>query len=116
MAHVFYFFALFALMYETAYLFDTKKIDDFIERLKSKTVEQRTIKDKRFALLKFFYSCWGIVGFLTFQWYVFVFFFLWSNLEHCKNKTIKVIENIGSILIIIFIILNAYHFRIYLTL
>ena len=116
MAHVFYFFALFALFYEIAVFTDRKRLTHFKEKLKNKTEKDFTQTEKRFVIWHVLYFVWAFFGLITFQWYAFVFYISLSLLHISKSEVVELIDNVLSILTIIFIILNAYHFRIYLTL
>jgi hypothetical protein len=73
-----------------------------------------TSNQKLFSFLMLLYTFWTMFGLLTFQWYMFVIFTIWS-LIHIKDKTefrFKV-DSLGSIVILIFIILNKFHFKIH---
>ena len=108
--------AICAILRNCCFLQIEKGLHTLKKKLKNKTEKDFTQTEKRFVIWHVLYFVWAFFGLITFQWYAFVFYISLSLLHISKSKVVELIDNVLSILTIIFIILNAYHFRIYLTL
>jgi len=54
---------------------------------------------------------WSVLGLLTFQWPVFVLLIVFSFIP-TKHYVIRLFKSLVILAILVFIVLNAYHFNI----
>ena len=109
-------------MYELYITTATRNFHKFIETAKQERKEGKlTLKLTSlgyslpiWVFYMLFYFVWIFIGLFSFQWIVFLILFLISCMP---NKQIwnKFLNGIFSLLILSFIVLNAYHFQIDVT-
>ena len=119
MKHIFYFLTIFAILWELMVLFNCGKVHNFSKSILKKgkktsgnksSVNKFTTNENLFILLMLAYTCWLIVGFFTFQWFIFLGLFFISIIPK-KYVWIRWLDALISLITLIFIILNAYHFK-----
>lgn len=114
MKHIFYFLAIFAIMWEMVSVFNTRIVHDFCKRAKSlKEVDfdNWSYSEKVFPLFMLGYATWVIIGLFSSQWFVFLLLLAFSCLPK-KYIAIRFVDALISLLLLFFIVLNAYHFKI----
>jgi len=115
MKHIYYFFAFFAILWESGCIIETKKVHEFIIKLKAdsknKKFDELSNNQKSLIFLQLFYGIWAFIGLFTFQWSIYIVFFITSFIPK-KNIIARKADAIISLLILFFIILNTYHFKI----
>jgi hypothetical protein len=111
MTTLFYFLAIFPLLYEMIVVADTKKVHNFIMNMKNKQVSDMTDKQKNFSILQFLYFVWIIIGLFTINWPVFsLIFFL--GLIPKKNIYLRKLDGFLTFTILFFILINYFHLNI----
>lgn len=116
MKHLFYFIAFLPILWEIMVLSNPKKVARFISILRAKskynlTKKNYTNAEKAFYLLNLGYIGWSIAGLLSSQWVLFLIIILLGFMPKKHYITIW-INSLLSLAVLIFIILNAYHFHI----
>jgi len=111
MKHLFYFMTVFPILWEMGSLVEMKKVQLFSKRLKNTKSSDLTKKQSTFYLLHFGYIIWNFIGFFTFQWSLFLGLFLLALIPK-NNNTVRRFDSLLSLMILVFIVLNAYHFKI----
>jgi hypothetical protein len=114
MTHIFYFFAIFALFYEFLVLTDTKNASKFLINLENKLEldQEMSSTEKIFSRLMIGYGIWNFVGLFSSQWILFLILLLISIFSFKKYPFLLFIDALISFGLILFIILNKYHFHI----
>ncbi len=136
MKHIFYFLWILFIVYELIYLltakenfWNWKKASIYIKVFKNKMPKYSDMPDfVKHAILKFILFTipvliFQVVGLLSFQWFVFLCWMIFGYLvtmplfkifkkNHCIVFSLVVFETIVNIIIVVFIILNAYHFKL----
>ena len=114
MKHVFYLLTIAPILWEAINLMGIKKTHNFLNNLKQikgKEFSEWTENQKSFTICMIGYILWNFAGFFTFQWVLFVCLFLLGLLPK-KYIWYRWLDSLISISILIFIIINAYHFKI----
>ena len=114
MKHIFYFFAFFAILWEGINIIYTKEIYKKVIRiisLKKENFKELADGQKYFLFFMFGYFLWIFTGLFTFQWPIFLLLFLMSLIPK-KWIVIRWIDAFISLVILIFILINAYHLHI----
>lgn len=111
MIHVFYLFTLIFLLLETVTIMDTKGLFAFKKRMDMTDADDRSFDQNVFNFINVIYRVWLFLGHYTFQWPVFVAFVALSFLPR-KTILMARIDAILSLLLLVFIIINAYHLHI----
>jgi hypothetical protein len=111
MTTLFYFLAIFPLMYEMMIVGNIKKSHNFIMNLKDKEVADFTEKEKNFSILQFFYFFWTIIGLFTVNWPLFSLMFFLAILPS-RNMYLRLINSFLTFLVLLFIIINYFHLEI----
>ena len=117
MIHIFYFLTSFAIIFEVISFFKAKKINDLIKKSKSnKLTGLKKIGCGMYIYLfcNIFYLFWLLGGLMTFQWPIFLFMLLMAFIPKHKSVILRKVDAVFSILLLIFILLNAYQFQIHL--
>lgn len=110
MKHIFYFFTFLPILWELMNLTSIKKVHQFVKSFKNNEGE-KTFTQSTFSFFMVGYIVWTIIGLITFQWFVFLLFLIYSLIPKV-NIYHRWIDSLISVFILIFIILNAYHFHI----
>jgi hypothetical protein len=111
MTTLFYFLAIFPLLYEMIVIADIKKVHNFIMNMKDKPVSLMTEKEKNFTILHFFYFIWGVIGIFTINWPIFSLLFFLSLIP-TKNMYLRMLDSFLTFLVLIFILINYFHLNI----
>lgn len=114
MKHIFYFLTLFPILWEMINLYNPRKVHNFISSYKSikgKSIEDYTLNQKSFTYFNVGYLIWTFIGLFSFQWVLFIFLFALGLIPK-KIIVLRWIDGLVSFLILVFIILNAYHLHI----
>jgi hypothetical protein len=116
MKHIFYILAICPIMWELTCISNPKRVAKFrdgFKKLKKENIDfdKYSSTQKLFGILMIGYIIWNFIGFLTFQWTVFLGLFLLGLIP--KPWTwLRWIDSIISFAILLFIIINAYHLKI----
>ncbi len=111
MTTLFYFLAIFPLLYEMIVVADTKKVHNFIMNMKNKQVSDMTDKQKNFSILQFLYFVWTIIGLFTINWPVFSLIFFLALIPQ-KIIFIRMLDGFLTFIILLFILINYFHLNI----
>lgn len=110
MITLFYLAVLSCIIIEIVQLSETKRIVNSLYRYK---------EDKKTSTNLAIYTCaclyyWTIsfIGLLSFQWYLFLLIIIMGLIPKGKNIWIRKFDSIASVIILLFIVLNKYHFHI----
>jgi len=119
MANAFYVLGILGIIWEIICLVELVKVHNFLLKLRVKhksedSLSLYTEKDKSFLFFMFLYLAWAIVGLLSSQWPIFLFFILFSLIPK-KNIYYRFFDALVSFSILIFILLNHFHFKINLN-
>lgn len=111
---IYYFFGLFAIMYEWWAIANYDKLERFREKAKVTTdFDKLSDNGKAFSVLQFLYMFWGFVGLFSSQWLCFLLLIILSIINpKIRGKEWNFIDSVLSILLIMFAILNTYHWHI----
>jgi hypothetical protein len=115
MDNVFYFFALFAILFEASVMVRTKDFFALKQEMLVKGSKNYNDTEKAFALLTSFYAIWAILGLFSSQWPGFLALLILSILPMKRVKMGFYIDAAVSLLILLFIVINKYHFHFNLT-
>lgn len=112
MKHLFYFIAILPLLWEMINLLNVKRAHNFHKRMKlKKGFESFTSPEKSLSFLSLGYLIWIFIGLFSFQWIVFLAIIMLSLIPK-KLIVIRWIDSLISFILLLFILLNAYHFKI----
>jgi hypothetical protein len=111
MTTLFYFLAIFPLMFEMMIVGNTKKSHNFIMNMKDKEVSDMTEKEKNFSILQFLYFVWTVIGLFTVNWPVFSLIFFLALIPQ-RNIYLRLIDAFLTFLVLLFIIINYFHLNI----
>ena len=111
MDYLFYFFAIFAIMWEMTVFKDTQKVTDYMLRFKQKKTEQLDGTDWSFTVLMTGYTCWILLGLFTSQWILFLLMLAIALFPSQRFKVLK-LDALLSLIVLFFIILNKFQFGI----
>lgn len=115
MIYIFYFLAAFPVLWEAKCLLETEKVYKWVLNFKSldkSDISKWTKSQRSFVLYMYGYYIWIFIGLFTFQWPLFLFILLMSLIPKGDYIWIRRLDALITILILIFIVLNAYHFKI----
>jgi len=111
MKHIFYFLAIFPLIWELIVMFNIKKIWNFLKFFKNEKANGFSSNQKSCLFFMIGYIIWNFIGFFTFQWPLFVFLFLLGIVPKYRIW-VRWLDSLISFILVFFIILNAYHLKI----
>jgi hypothetical protein len=112
MKHVFYFIGLLPLIYEMSVIMNPKKIYASKERIKaSGKFDNFTSGQKSYAILSLGYLVWAFIGLFSFNWVAFLFLIAISFIPK-KHFILMFADSVVSFIILLFVLLNSYHFKI----
>lgn len=116
MKHLFYLLTIVPIIWELLNIIDTKKIHAFcgnmMLKIKSKETNTFTTHETLLSICMLGYLIWVLIGLMSFQWPIFLFLLLMSFISKSNSIIYRWIDSFVTVLILIFIILNAYHFKI----
>lgn len=114
---LFYMLGIFALIFELAVMSKPHRSWEFILEQKQKAkekIEEKTEKEKAFAVLQTLYFIWAVMGILTTQWISFLIFVIYSlTIGRMKvmSPVLTFLDAFFSFIMILWIILNGVHFK-----
>lgn len=116
MIHLFYLCSVVFIIYSTFSMINPKKLSNFFSEFKVLKDSENLPQDKvamgcLLALISIFFLIWVLVGLLTFQWPLFILLLVLSYTPS-RHYVVRFIKSFVITIIIIFILLNAYHFNI----
>ncbi len=111
MKHIFYLLTLLPLTYELVCFWNLKKTHEFVKRMKNIKWDDCNTNQKLFSSFNFFYLLYVIIGIFSTQWIEYLLLLLLTFLPN-KFILIRIINTSFSLILLIFIILNVYHFHI----
>lgn len=113
---LFYIFAIPALLWELINITSVTRTHNFMNRLKDDKVKlsNKGKTEQNVAFLMILYAIWMFLGLFTSQYILFLFLLTISFIPK-KYRIIRFVDGVISFLVILFIILNKYHFGINLT-
>lgn len=115
--YLFYSMLLVPLFYELGCLQEPQKVIHFMKRYKEKSRANKlqTSMDWAFFSFSLFYLILSFVGLLSSQWVLFTILILFSMVVgqiKLKSKWILQLDALVSAAILLFILLNKFHFHI----
>ena len=112
MKHVFYFIGLLPLIYEMSVIMNPKRIYASKEKIKAAgKFDNFTSGQKSYAILSLGYLVWAFIGLFSFNWVAFLFLIAISFIPK-KYFILMWFDSVISFLILLFVLLNSYHFQI----
>jgi len=109
---MFYFWGIFAILWEMNVLYNPVKVRDNYKRIaEAKTGD--IPKDLVLLLvLMAGYCLWTIIGLFSSQWICFLVIILLSLIPKKQSVVLRWIDALVTVVILLFIILNAYHLHL----
>ena len=112
MKHLFYFIAILPLIWEMTNLLNIKRTHNFQKRMNKKSKSENfTTSEKSLSFLTHGYLVWVFIGLFSFQWIVFLSIIILGLIPK-KLLLIRWVDSLISFVLLLFILLNAYHFKI----
>ena len=117
MKHIFYFFGIFAVIYELWAIRHASRLYLFVLRLRQQAKKEKGIDDMSgtqimFIILHLCYIFWAFVGlFFSSQWIIFLTIVLFSFIPK-RILVLRFIDSIISLALVSFVLMNQYHFGI----
>lgn len=112
MVHVFYIFAVVAIIWEAMCVYDTKVAHTKLTAFrKLKREDKWTSAQGAFAVFNVVYFAWTIVGLLSSQWVLFAALLAISFIPR-KNIVMFWINAAISLMLLVFMLVNKYHLHI----
>ncbi len=108
---LFYLPAVLAIIYEYNVLIETKKVFAFQNKYKETEAINCDNNQKAFTFFTFGYFLWIIIGIFSSQWIGFVSIIALAMIPK-KNFIVLKIDAFLTLCIIVFMVLNAFHFHI----
>jgi len=115
---IFYFFGIAALMYEYWSIANFDKLDRFRNKIKESKSNNGKMNlsgpEITFAFLELLYFAWALVGLFSSQWVIFFLIFCLSIVNSWirGSRTWNTVDSVLTVILIMFAILNTYHFQI----
>ena len=112
MKHLFYLLTIFPILWEMANISSPKKMHETLKRMKDiKEYDKYSAKQKMFSFLMLCYVGWTLVGFMSFQWPIFLIIILMSFIPKA-HYVLRWIDSFITLMLLVFIMVNAYHLKI----
>ena len=111
MNHIFYFLSGLAILWEIIVVTSPTKVTKFIKSYENKNIDGFTKTQKNLSYCMLGYIVWCLIGLVSSQWVIFLILLLLGII----NKRIAIITFITgllSLLLLMFMLLNLYHFHI----
>lgn len=113
MSSIFYLPAFIAIMWELLYgVMSASKTQKFIKEMKGKKLNEYNSSQKSLAMCMLLYFIWTLVGIISSQWIIFILIILISILIPKKIIFIRVIDSLVTLFLLVFMLLNKFHFHI----
>lgn len=114
MKHIFYFLTILPLLWEFINITNVKETHRFtktIKQLKGKPFDDYSSNQKNYSFLVLGYIFWTLIGLFSSQWIVFLTLLVLAFIPK-KWIAIRFIDSLISFWLLLFVILNVYHFKI----
>lgn len=114
MKHLFYLIGVAPILWEAMGVFDPLRFHKFsqsMKKLKGVKFDDYTKTQQYVSMLMLFYMVWIVAGFLSTQWVSFILIFLISLIPK-PFVWIRFLDHLITFLLLVFIIINAYHLKI----
>lgn len=116
MEHVFYLLVSFFLAFEILSLFAVKKIHASVNKYRDlSNVQDMSATFATYYVVNVLYFLTCVIGLISSQWACFLLILALCFIPK-RYLTWRIIDGVISILILLFVILNKYHFHIYFDL
>lgn len=112
MSHIFYSFAIVGILLELVSISSPRRVGKVFKFVKERGDKEFPTHYAVFLLIHVMYLIWGFVGLMSSQWVLFLAFILFSCIPLKKYTWYRVFDGIISLLIVLFILVNAYHLHI----
>lgn len=112
MEHVFYLLVSFFLAFEILSLFAVKKIHAYVNKYRDlSNVQDMSATFATYYVVNVLYFLTCVIGLISSQWACFLLILALCFIPK-RYLTWRIIDDVISILILLFVILNKYHFHI----
>lgn len=112
MEHVFYLLVSFFLAFEILFLFAVKKIHASVNKYRDlSNVQDMSATFATYYVVNVLYFLTCVIGLISSQWACFLLILALCFIPK-RYLTWRIIDGVISILILLFVILNKYHFHI----
>ena len=114
MKHIFYFFTLFPLILELSKVFSIRAYHKFILSIANRETAKKNEREDEFTFIITFYCLyilWAFIGLFSFQWIIFLYLLIIGFIPK-KFMILRWLDAVISFCTLLFVILNAYHFKI----
>lgn len=112
MEHVFYLLVSFFLAFEILSLFAVKKIHASVNKYRDlSNVQDMSATFAIYVVVNVIYFLACIVGLMSSQWVCFILILILSLFSK-RHIVWRIIDGVISIMVLLFVILNKYHFHI----
>jgi hypothetical protein len=111
MNHVFYFLSVLAILWEIIVVTSPIKVTKFIKSYESRHVDGLTKTQKNLSYCMLGYIVWCLIGLVSSQWVIFLILLLLGIINK-RRPILTFITGLLSVLLLIFMLLNLYHFHI----
>lgn len=107
---IFYIAVLSCIIIEIVQLTETKRIVNAIYRYKED--KKMTTNFGIYTFASLYYWAISFIGLLSFQWYLFLLIIIMGFIPKGKYIWVRRVDSLISIAILLFAVLNKYHFHI----
>lgn len=116
MSHIFYFFGLFAIMFEAVVIAKPFRYHEFVKEFKATKSDEYDSSQRTYMFFMFGYFFWAFLGLMTDQWICFaaLIFISLIPLKGLGGYG-KLVDALITFLIVSFTVLNHFHFNISTT-
>jgi hypothetical protein len=115
MKHIFYFFAIVAILWEMYTLFNLRNVHNFTielnERANIKPRKKLSFTQTIFTFLMLMYTGWILLGLYSSQWLFFLVILITSVIPK-KLIGLRFFDSVFTLVVLILMILNVYHFKV----
>lgn len=111
MKHLFYFLAILPIIWEMMNLVSIKKTHEIATSMKGKKYDDYSTSQKTLGVCMLGYIIWTFIGLFSFQWVLFLGLILFRLIPK-KYIWFRWIYSLISFIVLVFILLNGYHFKI----
>ena len=111
MVHIFYFLSVLGILWEIMVFSSPIKVTNFIKSYENRHIDGLTKTQKNLSYCMLGYIVWCLVGLASSQWFIFLIL-LFLGMFSKKRAILTFITGVLSFLLLIFMLLNVYHFNI----
>lgn len=112
MKHIFYFLSIGPIMWELYNVTAVSKVHAYSKKIKTVKWEKSDSQYKSFIFCLMVYMLWSFVGLFSEQWPLFATIILMGIVFPKKFIVLRWLDALVTLLILFFILLNAYHFHV----